>query len=342
MNTGESDNTAKDRTPNVSVIIPTYNRKNSLTATLDSLADLDYPKDRYEVVVVGDGSRDGTEDTIRGIKGRLPYSLSYHAQEKKGISAAKNLGIREAGGDLLVFTDDDCIFEKDWLSRLIGHLDSPDVGAVGGPDRSPSDASFFARSVDYTVTSFAGTGGVRRKEGVRLAKYYPRGCNIAFPQAVIEKAGGYDETLAAGEEIELDYRIRQAGYLLKYAPDAPVWHKRRGSLLGFLRQMYSRGYTRVELARRHLALLEPSYLLPPLAIVGFMVLGGGAFLFPFLLKIMISLSSLYLGIILVAGAHGSLKIKDPRAWPIVSALLIMQHLTYGLGFLKALFCRRKL
>lgn len=260
--------------PSVSVIICTYNRAPLLKRALFSLTQQTLLPRQFEVIVVDDGSRDGTQDTIRGIKGRLPYSLSCHAQEKKGISAAKNLGIREAGGDVLVFTDDDCIFEKDWLSRLIGHLDSPDVGAVGGPDRSPSDASFFARCVDYTVTSFAGTGGVRRKEGVRLAKYYPRGCNIAFPQAVIEKAGGYDETLAAGEEIELDYRVKQAGYLLKYAPDAPVWHKRRSSLLGFLRQMYCRGYTRVELARRHLALLEPSYLLPPLAIVGFMVLGG--------------------------------------------------------------------
>ena len=265
----------------VSVIIPTCDRKDSLKAALDSIARLDYPRNRYEVVVVDDGSVDGTEALVRELQGQVPMVLRYYRQEKKGLSAAKNIGIRESRGEILAFTDDDCLLEREWLARLVQAFDSPEVGVVGGPDKIPGVSTAFAKCIDYSVTSFIGTGGVREGGVMRLAKYYPRGCNTALLKSLAEEAGGFDERFRVGEDIELVYRIRRAGYSIRYATEAFVWHKRRGSFRAFVRQIFSRGCWRAELGRRHRELLEVSYVLPSLMIVGFAGLFALSFFFPF-------------------------------------------------------------
>jgi len=321
-----------------SVIIATRNRKEFLKQALMSLQNLDYPQDKYEIIVVDDGSTDGTEQVVEERQtASLNLNIQYCRQAKSGIPAAKNNGIKKAKGDLLVFIDDDCTVEPDWLTNLVRYFDSPDIGAIGGPDKTPLDTPVVAKCVDYTVTSFIGTGGVRRQEGVRLAKYYPRGCNMAVPKAVFDKAGLYDETLVAGEEIDLNYRVKQQGYIFKYAPDAFVWHKRREDVKSFWNQIFLRGYTRVELARRHIGLLEFSYLLPSFMVVGFIILSGLSFLFPVFFKILWSFVFLYVIILLVAGVQAMGKIKDVRALIIEPFLMFLHHIAYGLGFLRALF-----
>jgi glycosyltransferase involved in cell wall biosynthesis len=125
--------------------------------------------DRFEVVVIDDGSTDGTEDEVARWKGRVPFDLTYARQENRGIPAARNAGIRLSRGCVLVFTDDDCRFQSDWLIRLSRHFDTPNLGAVGVPDRNPEDGPFFSKCVDYTVNSLVGSGGVRRKRGARHA-----------------------------------------------------------------------------------------------------------------------------------------------------------------------------
>ncbi len=320
----------------VSIIIPTCDRKDSLKAALDSVAGLDYPRDRYEVLVVDDGSVDGTEQLVRELQARVPIVLRYFRQEKKGLSAAKNVGIRESRGEILVFTDDDCLLEKEWLALLVKPFDSPGVGVVGGPDRIPEASGPLATCIDYSVTSFIGTGGVREGGAMRLAKYYPRGCNTAMLKSVVEKVGGFDENFRAGEDIELVYRVKRAGYSIAYASEAFVWHKRRASFRTFLRQIFSRGYWRAELGRRHRELLELSYLLPSLMIVGFVSLFLVSFVFPLALIGLIYLAGIYLLALFTGGILGAIRIRDLRALFLIPLLLALQHFTYGLGFLTAL------
>ena len=327
---------SKQKLCSVSIIVPTYNRKASLKSTLASLADIDYPDNRCEVVVIDDGSTDGTEEMIKSIKKNYPFPIAYSKQEKKGIPSARNSGIADAKGNILVFTDDDCTFDKNWLKHVVKHFDAPKVGAVGVPDMNPKEDSFFARCVDYTINSLVGAGGVRRKNGMRIARYYPRAFGMAIPKAVIEKVGGFDESLFAGEDIELSYKIRKAGYLLKYEPRAIVWHKRRNTLSGFSKQILTRGYTRIELARRHIGLLEPAYALPLFMIVGFVALTGLSFLTQFSSRILLTIVALYLSVIIISGVCGTIKIKDARALIVLPFILSIQHLMYGLGLLRAL------
>jgi len=289
---------------------------------LESLTGLNYPE--YEVIVADDGSTDGTQETVKEFG-----QIRYYRQEKKGISAAKNLGINKARGDILVFTDDDCRAEPDWLIKLTSCFDSEEVGAVGGPDIAHPDDPFLANCVDYAVTSFIGTGGVRRK-GKRIGRYYPRSFNMLAPKRVIEQVGGFDEGLEAGEDIDLSYRIKKAGYSLRYTKDAFVWHRRRDTISGFLRQIFVRGCTRVRLIRKHKELLEIAYLIPPFLVLLIPALLLLSLIFPLVLIIP---AILCLAILLTSGVHASLKIKDLRALAIIPFLLFLQHVTYGIGFL---------
>ncbi len=329
----------------VSVIISTCDRKEDLKRALESLQNLDYPNDRYEIIVVDDGSTDGTHQYVNEIlKHSGKPAIQYHQQARSGVSTARNNGINRAKGELLVISDDDCTFEPDWLDKLVTYYDSPAVGGtdggavgvIGGPDKGYPDAPILARCIDYTVTSFVGTGGVRKREGLRLARYYPKGCNMAVPKAVITKTGGFDETLAAGEDIDLSFRIHKQGFTIRYAPEAFVWHKRRDTIKSLCKQIFVRGYTRVELARRHRELLELAYLLPACMVTVFMLLASLSLRCPSLRKVLRSAVLLYAAILIPTGLQATGKIKDIRALILTPLVLVLQHTMYGLGFLGAL------
>jgi len=329
----------EDRNHSVSILIPTRNRRECLREALDCLAAMDYPKERVEAVVIDDGSTDGIREMVARMQQERGQPLVYFRQTGNGIPAARNAGVRAARGDILIFTDDDCRFPKDWLVHLSRHFDTQNLGVVGVPDKNPAGGRFFSKCVDYTINSLVGSGGVRRKSGKRLARYYPRGFGMAVPRSVMEEVGPFDESLSAGEDIDLSYRIWKAGYVVKFDPEAFVWHERRNTLVGFLRQMFTRGYTRVELVRRHWGLMEPAYLLPFIMVIGFVILLGLSIFFDAALLILIFSASAYAVALVVSGMAGWRKIKDLRAIAVIPLLMMLQHLMYGLGTLMALVKR---
>jgi len=322
--------------PRISIIIPTRDRKDSLKEALLSVTWLDYPKNKYEVIIIDDGSSDGTEEMLAKIQHILPYSIRYNRlKEKKGPSAARNLGMQMAKGEIFVFTDDDCLFEKGWLTLLLASFSSRKVGAVGGPDRTPQEASFFSECVGYLFTSFIGTAGLRGEDRFRVGRYYPKGCNMAVLREAIDKVGGFDELLGPGEEIELGYRIEKVSYQIKYARKAFVWHKRRGTLKAFLQKMFRIGYTRVVLARKHRGLLQIGHMIPFIGVLTVFSLLILSLIFPNALKVLLFMVSGYLLILLVSGVQALFRIKDIRALFIIPLLIPLHHSTHGIGFLIA-------
>ncbi len=320
----------------VSIIIPTCDRKDSLREALLSLSFLDYPENKYEVIVVDDGSTDGTGDMIIKIRDSLSYSLSYgRLNDKTGISAARNLGMEMAKGHIFVFTDDDCLFEKRWLTRLLDPFVSNRVGAVGGLDKAPQDATLFSKCIGHLFTSFIGTGGLRGGDMLRVGRYYPKGCNMAVLREAIDKVGGFDEQLGPGEEIELGYRIGRAGYKIIFAPGAFVWHKRKVNLKAFLKKIYTIGYTRVILARKHKGLRQIGHMIPFIGILTVFSLFILSFVFPYAFKALISILSLYLLILLFSGVQALFRIRDVRVLFLIPLIIILHHSTHGIGFLMA-------
>ena len=320
----------------VSIIISTQDRRDSLNETLSSLACLSYPKDKYEVIVIDDGSSDDTREMIAGMRHSLPYPLTYDRLiGKKGISAARNQGMRMAKGMILVFTDDDCLFEEEWLAKLVDPFRCSGVGAVGGLDQTPADASFFSKCVGFLFTSFIGTGGLRGGGRFRVGKYYPKGCNMAVHRDAISKVGGFDEHLGPGEEIELGYRIGRAGYQIKYVEMAYVWHKRRTTLKAFLQKIFGIGYTRVVLARKHKGLLQLGHMIPFLSGLTAFSLLILSLIFPNALRVLMFILGGYVLLLLVSGIQALFRIGDIRALLLIPFLILLHHATHGIGFLVA-------
>jgi len=176
--------------PTVSIIIPTYNRKSVLIEALLSLNKVDYPNKLFEVIVINDGSSDGTEDAIKSIRKKINYNFKYFDGGRRGISHAKNIAIKKSVGEIIVSTDDDCLFEKTWLKKIIKPFVKSYIGAVGGPDKAIKNENILAKSIDFTFSSFIGSGGIHgRFLKAKLGKCYPPGCNMAFRREIVKKIG---------------------------------------------------------------------------------------------------------------------------------------------------------
>ena len=218
--------------PKVSVVICAYNAESTMAACLDSLRDLRYPA--YEVVVVDDGSTDRT--------GRIADEYEDFRvvhQENKGLSAARNVGIAASTGDIIAFTDSDCVVDPDWLHYLAATFLASGEAAVGGPNLPPPEDSLVASCV---AASPGGPLHVLLND--KEAEHIP-GCNMAFRREVLEEIGGFDPLYrAAGDDVDVCWRLQERGYRIAFSPAAMVWHFRRNTVTAYVGQQ--RGYGKAE------------------------------------------------------------------------------------------------
>ncbi len=324
--------------PSATIIIPTLNRKYVLEEALLSLNKVDYPRDLLKVVVVNDGSSDGTKELLKRIKNRLNYEFRSYNEKRKGISHAKNTAIKKSKGEVIISTDDDCLFEKTWLKKLIKPLENDSVGSVGGPDRAIKDEHVLAKSVDFAFSSFIGSGGIHgRFLKVKLGKFYPPGCNMAFKRKLVKQIGFFDETLAPGEDTDYNHRIEKAGYKLIYVPTAFVWHRPRNSIRRFIPYIFKRGKARVEIIRRYPEYKEYIYYLPAIiVVVGFLLLLL-SFVSPIFLITFAILILFYTTLLVSAGLSAYRTYHNLAYFFIVPLLIFLQHTFHGVGFIKGVW-----
>jgi GT2 family glycosyltransferase len=225
-------------TPRVSVVVCSYNGGRTLDQCLRSLLALDYPD--YEVIVVDDGSTDDT----RTILSRFQTVKAIH-QENRGLSAARNVGLWAAGGSIIAYTDADCFADPHWLTHLVYQLQHSDAAAVGGPNLSPEDGKLAA-----CVAASPGQP-MHVLESDQVAEHIP-GCNMAFRKAVLESINGFDpQYKRAGDDVDVCWRLQQAGYWIAFAPGAFVWHHRRQTPRAYLRQQAGYGEAEALLRFKH-------------------------------------------------------------------------------------------
>jgi GT2 family glycosyltransferase len=218
--------------PRVSVVVCAYNAERTLAECLDSLRLLRYP--RYEVIVVDDGSTDAT----RAIAERYPeFRLISH--ENRGLSVARNEGILAASGEIVAFTDSDCAVDPDWLTFLVHRLLSEPFGGVGGPNLPPPEQHWIPEVV---ARSPGGPTHVLLSD--HEAEHVP-GCNMAFWREALLAVGMFDPVYrAAGDDVDICWRLQNAGYKIGFAAAALVWHRRRATVGAYLSQQ--KGYGRAE------------------------------------------------------------------------------------------------
>jgi O-antigen biosynthesis protein len=218
--------------PKVSVVVCVYNGERTMDACLSSLEKINYPN--YEVIVVNDGSTDGTRHIAEGYD-----SIRLINQENKGLSEARNVGIAAATGEIIAFTDADCMADTDWLAQLVACFQRSEFAAVGGPNLTPPDDSFVASCV--AVSPGAPTHVLLDDE---VAEHIP-GCNMAFRREALEAIDGFDPIFrAAGDDVDLCWRLQNKGYQIGFSAAAVVWHFRRNTIRDYIKQQ--RGYGKAE------------------------------------------------------------------------------------------------
>jgi len=229
-------------TPKVSVVVASYNGGRTLPACLDSLARLNYPD--YEVILVDDGS---TDDTAQ-IAAHRPNVRVIH-EPNLGLSAARNSGITAAKGEIVAFTDSDCRADEDWLYYLVGDLLKTDACAIGGHNIPPPDENWIAGAVAVSPGAPAHVMLTDRE-----AEHIP-GCNMAFWKWALEAIHGFDPIYrAAGDDVDVCWRLLQHGWKIGFSHAGFVWHYRRNTAGAYLKQQ--RGYG---VAESLLRLKHPEY-----------------------------------------------------------------------------------
>lgn len=323
--------------PSVSIIIPTLNRKNILKEALLSVNGIDYPRGKLEVVVVSDGSTDGTEKIIEKVRPDLNYKFKFIKERRRGISHAKNTAIKNSHGEIIVSTDDDCLFEKNWLRKLVLPFKDPHVGSTGGADRPLKRGSIFSVCTNFAFTSFIGSGGIHgRPFPVKLGRFCPMGCNMAIRKDALIRVGLFDEKIAPGEETDLIYRLERAGYRIISVPKVFVWHRAIDNFSGFIRMIFRRGKARVIMIRRHGLASDLIYFLPALLVIFSIGLFLASFHSVLIERIFLGLFTIYLGLLLSAGISAFLSYQNLYCLWAVPVLILAQHFTHGIGFLVGL------
>ena len=220
------------RTPMVSVVICAYDAERTMRPCLESLRQLDYPN--FEIIIVDDGSRDATSQ----IAAEFPQ-FRLIRQPNKGLSTARNVGLHAARGELIGYTDSDCVVDPHWLTLIVGEMVGGKLGGCGGPNYAPHEEGW----IEGCVAASPGAPchvliGDDRAE--HLA-----GCNMVFDKVALESVGGFDpQFTAAGDDVDICWRLMKAGYSLGYCPSAFVWHFRRNTVKAYYCQQ--RGYGRAE------------------------------------------------------------------------------------------------
>lgn len=228
----------KDMKLRVSVVVCAHNATSTIEECLRSLSYLNYPN--YEIIVVDDGSTDGTG----------PLSATYGARlirtERGGLSRARNEGIKAARGSIIAFIDADAAADPHWLTFALAALEEQNAAAVGGPNLSPAHDGFVAQCVDH-----APGNPIHVLIDNARAEHIP-GCNMIFRKAALEAIGMFDVThRAAGDDVDVCWKLLARKHTIAFSPSAVVWHHRRGTVKGFLKQQRGYGFAEAHLHNRY-------------------------------------------------------------------------------------------
>lgn len=244
-----------------SIIVPVYNRIDEVADLLESLAA--QTVNNFELVLVEDGSTEPCQEVVESYKGRFP--IQYYYKENEGRSIARNYGMERATGDYFIFFDSDCVIPHDYFEKLEAQTAARPVDCFGGPDAAHESFSTTQKAINYSMTSFLTTGGIRGGK-VSLEKFTPRTFNMGFSRKVYDKVGGFREMFS--EDIDMSTRIRNAGFSIGLYPEQYVYHKRRVDFKKFFRQVYVFGMSRITLKLLYPGSMKIVHLLPATFVIG--------------------------------------------------------------------------
>ncbi|MBD5207405.1 MAG: glycosyltransferase [Bacteroidales bacterium] len=303
-----------------SIIVPVYNRPEEVA---DLLASLKTQTDKgFEIILVEDGS---TIPCIPENYDAGVLDLKYYTKSNEGRSIARNYGLERAEGDYFIFVDSDCILPSDYIESLRTSLQRDYSDCFGGPDAAHESFSNTQKAINYSMTSFLTTGGIRGGK-VSMEKFTPRTFNMGFSREVYEKTGGFREMFS--EDIDMSMRIRNNGFRLTLYPEVKVYHKRRVDFKKFWKQVHVFGQSRITLELLYPGSMKLVHWLPAVFTVGAVgLLIGSIWVHWLWILLAVYLLALWIGGLL------STRSVDIATRGVVAG--VVQLTGYGTGFLKA-------
>jgi cellulose synthase/poly-beta-1,6-N-acetylglucosamine synthase-like glycosyltransferase len=232
-----------DPLPRASVIVAAYNAQATLRECIESLLQLDYPRSHLAVLCVDNASTDATASILASYGG----SLRTLGEARRGPAAARNTGLRHAGGEVVAFTDADCVVDRAWLRHVVSRLHDPRVGVVGGRilSRGRNPIERFGEQIHDHDRALN-----------QIDPPYAITMNWASRLDVLTAVGCFNEDLLRCSDVDLSYRIVQAGYRLVYEPQAIIYHSNERTPWGLMHEGYVHGYHAVKVRALHDTFLQ--------------------------------------------------------------------------------------
>ena len=309
-----------------SLIIPVYNRPDEINELLNSLLLLDF-KENYEIVVVEDGSSIPCEDIIETFQSKL--NISYYFKPNSGPGDSRNFGMQKAKGDYFIIFDSDCIIPPNYLLEVQKALTLNYVDCFGGPDKALDSFSDVQKAINFAMTSFITTGGIRGGSE-KIDKFQPRSFNMGLSKKAFEASGGFGK-IHPGEDPDLSIRLWEIGFETKLFPNAFVYHKRRIDWSKFYKQVNKFGKARPILNRWYPQYSKITFYFPTCFLLGFIVAIGTAFLHNYILLVVFTT---YIELLFIVAL---LQTKSLKIGLLAVLATLIQFYGYGIGFLKSVF-----
>jgi glycosyltransferase involved in cell wall biosynthesis len=313
-----------------SIIIPVYNRPDEIDELLESLTSQTFKK--FEVIIVEDGSSEKCDKVVENYIHEL--NITYYYKENAGQGFARNFGYKKAKGDYFIVFDSDCILPPDYMEIVNNALNNNYLDAYGGPDKAHESFSPLQKAINYSMTSFLTTGGIRNKEKA-VGGFSPKSFNMGISRKVFEATGGYIIPFK-GEDIEFSTRIHKMGFTIGLIQDAYVYHKRRTTWTKFFKQLHFFGTARINIARFFPDQLKIVHFFPSAFTLGLLISLGLWLVYPPVAEILTLLYIIYFTILFIDAI-----VKTGNLWIAILGLwaAILQLTAYGLGFMQEFFLR---
>ena len=309
-----------------SIIIPVYNRPDEVKELLESLLQSTY-KNNYEIVIVEAGSTITCKEVVQTFSDKL--SISYFFKTNSGPGDSRNFGMQKAKGDYFIIFDSDCIIPNQYLSEVEKELNSNYVDCFGGPDKALKSFSSIQKAINFAMTSFLTTGGIRGGSE-KIDKFQPRSFNMGISKKAFEASNGFGN-IHPGEDPDLSIRLWKLGYETRLFKSAFVYHKRRIDWDKFSLQVSKFGKARPILNHWYPEYKKITYWFPSLFVIGFII---STLLLFILFDWGLKLYFLYFVVIFIVS---SIQNRNPLIGLLSIVAVWKQFFGYGFGFLNSFF-----
>jgi glycosyltransferase involved in cell wall biosynthesis len=307
-----------------SLVIPVYNRPDEVNELLESLSRQDFTND-FEIVIVEDGSTISCEPVVSNYKDRL--HISYYFKENSGPGDSRNFGMQKAKGDYFLIFDSDCIIPREYLTTVALQIEHNYADCFGGPDKALDSFSDIQKAINFAMTSFLTTGGIRGGSE-KIDKFQPRSFNMGLSKKAFEASGGFGN-IHPGEDPDLSIRLWNLGFETKLYASAYVYHKRRIDWQKFSMQVHKFGKARPILNHWHPKHSKLTYFFPSAFIIGLLL---SVLLVFFKIDIFFKLYFIYFVVLFLVSTFQNKSLKI--GWFSLIAVW-KQFFGYGTGFIKS-------